>query len=256
MLVAKHGKVILDQGYGMANRAAHIPNGPNTEYGLADATTTALITADTLQVSQRQKVYDWISNVNAPILCHAILVGRCPAKWHKITTAQLVEGTSSLPNYRWGTRGNNIVQAEAKCESLPLEPHHSVSVHYTTCANLIMAILNPGVVSQSDPTGVWMPTGLIPNGNGTWNRLRNHQDLVAKVPQLAHQMFDGISSSRLALDYNSSGAHVGQVYNDYFAAYSTPHDLYRYDNLLFSGTYMPPAQTRMAVAPRGITAPS
>ena len=49
MLVAKKGKVILDQGYGMANRAAHIPNGPNTEYGLANATTTALLTAVTLQ---------------------------------------------------------------------------------------------------------------------------------------------------------------------------------------------------------------
>ena len=49
VLVAKGGKMILDQGYGMANRAAHIPNQPTTEYGLADATTTSLLTAFVLQ---------------------------------------------------------------------------------------------------------------------------------------------------------------------------------------------------------------
>ncbi len=41
--------MIFDEGYGLANRVAHLPNGPQTEYGLANATTTALLTADVLQ---------------------------------------------------------------------------------------------------------------------------------------------------------------------------------------------------------------
>ena len=99
VLVAKHGKVILDHGYGMANRAAHIPNGPNTEYGLADATTTAFLTADTLQVAQPRKVYDWISNIHsrfcAPYFAGIFANGGCPEKWRKITVADLVDGTSA-----------------------------------------------------------------------------------------------------------------------------------------------------------------
>ena len=122
--------MILDEGYGTANRAAHIPNRPNTEYGLADATTTALITADTLQVSQRQKVYDWISNVNAPILSPppgSLLRADVQPSGTRSRRLQLVEGTSSLPNYRWGDareqhcpgRGEMRVPCRSNASAIP-----------------------------------------------------------------------------------------------------------------------------------------
>ncbi len=44
-------------------------------------------------------------------------------------------------------------------------------------------------------------------------------------------------------------------YNDYFAAYSSAPDIYRYDNLLFGGRFMPASLTRRELSPRGIAAP-
>jgi transcriptional regulator with XRE-family HTH domain len=256
VLVAKHGKVILDQGYGLADRSSHLRNGSRTEYGLADATTTALLTADTMQVAQPAEVYDWIPNIHATFCgdnSGLFLVTGCPPKWRKITIAELVDGSSRLPNYHWGRNGESLAQTEAACMKLPLEGRSSPPAHYTTCANIVMALLDPGVVTPV-PAGSWMPTGLIPSARGS-RRLIGHPALVARVPRLAHQLFDGLQSPRLALDYDRSGRHVTHEYNDYFATYSTARDLFTYDNLLFGGRYMPPANTRAELSPRRISAP-
>ena len=99
-----------------------------------------------------------------------------------------------------------------------------------------MAILDPGVVTPVRPHAAsWMPTGLIPNGERTHgDRLRTPPRFGgASVPQLAHQIVrrHQFQPSGLGLQFLRSGMS-SQVYNDYFAAYSTPHDLYTYDNLL------------------------
>ena len=80
---------------------------------------------------------------------------------------------------------------------------------------------------------------------------------MAKIAkrQLAFRLHDRTHSARLALDYDSSGKHVRHEYDDYFVTYSTASDLYKYDNLIFSGTYMLPPQTRALLSPRGIAAP-
>ena len=73
--------------------------------------------------------------------------------------------------------------------------------------------------------------------------------------RLGWQLFDGLHSSRLALDYTLSGSHQAYTYNDYYAAYTTAQDLYTYDDILFSGRFMSRALTRAEVTPRGIAAP-
>ena len=255
VLVAKHGKVILDQGYGYANTATHTPNGPQTEYGLADATTTAMLTAATLQVTQAN-VYDSLHNLRSGFCSPSLQIfvaDKCPARWQKIRIGQLVDGTSRLPDYRWGRKGESLAQTESACMRMPLERASYPRIHYTSCANIVMAVLDPGVVTAV-PAGSWMPTGLIPSGKGTGS-LRGRPALVARVPQLARQLFDGLPSSHLALDYDPSGKHPNEEYNDYFAAYSSAGNLYTYDHLLFSHTYMPSSLTREEITPRGIPAP-
>ncbi len=59
VLVAAPGKVLLDQGYGMANHNTHAVNTPNTQYALADATSISLLAAAELQLTQRYKVAEW-----------------------------------------------------------------------------------------------------------------------------------------------------------------------------------------------------
>ncbi len=129
VLVAKDGKVILDRGYGMANRAASIANEPSTEYGLADATTTSLLTADVLQGTALGYAD---GGLGSHPLCQKVTVGlvgpttllggACPKQWRRITPAQLVSGTLGLPEYRWGRPGNGIDQTERACWSSPLAP--------------------------------------------------------------------------------------------------------------------------------------
>ena len=58
VLVARHGKVLLDRGYGYADLATHRPNDANTEYGLANSTTTALLVAGVIQGTQAEPGID------------------------------------------------------------------------------------------------------------------------------------------------------------------------------------------------------
>ena len=272
VLVAKGGKMILDQGYGMANRAAHIPNQPTTEYGLADATTTSLLTAFVLQGipagQYSAPVLDLSpANIKRSLssrqLCRPVTVsfvgpttllgGACPKVWRGITLAQLVSGTSRLPEYRWGRPGNGIEQTERACWSMPLGQSSPRHVNYTTCGNAIMGVVGPDVNADS-PWGTWLPTGLIPLRGASLS------DAFASKPydgaRLGWQLFDGLHSARLALDYDSSGNHVAHEYNDYFAAYTSAPNLYRYDNRLFSGRFMPAPLTKLELSARHIPAPS
>ena len=118
VLVAKKGKIILDQGYGLANRSTHLANGPQTEYGLANATTTALLTADVLQGTQADLGVDpgnlpgaitsLSSTICEPAIFQVYSASPCPAKWESITVADLVDGTSRLPSYRQGQNSLRI----------------------------------------------------------------------------------------------------------------------------------------------------
>ena len=249
VLVAKKGKVILDQGYGMANRAAHIPNGPNTEYGLADATTTALLTGDI-----RELFLGVLGSKHDASICQGfrikVLSYPCPARWeHHVMITQLLDGTTRLPEYHWGRPGNTIAQTEAACASMPLERRSPHTVHYTTCANVVMGLFGPAALNTTQEGGSWLPFGLGPNGDRHYS--------IAFERRMAGQFFDGLRSPKLALDYDRAGNHSSHTYNDYYAAYTSAPHLYFYDNLLFSGRYMNVrANTKLELRSRGIAAPS
>jgi hypothetical protein len=121
---------------------------------------------------------------------------------------------------------------------------------------MLMA-LSSAWANDNSPRGWWLPTGLIsPTGSplsqtSFWTPYQASFDGI----RLAWQLFDGIHSRRLALDYDPAGRNVSHIYNDYFAAYSSAPNMYRYDNLLFSRRFMAAAPTRRELSPRGIAAP-
>jgi D-alanyl-D-alanine carboxypeptidase len=90
VLVAQDGKIIYEQGYGLANREWTIPNRPLTRFRIASLTkqfTAAGILL--LQQQHRLSVQDKIS----------VYIADLPVGWRDITIHQLLTHTSGLPNY-------------------------------------------------------------------------------------------------------------------------------------------------------------
>src|SRR5450432_238462 len=90
VLVARDGRVLLNQGYGFANLEWKIPASPTTRYRLASNTkqfTAAAIML--LQERGKLKIQDPIRNY----------LPEAPAAWDKITIFNLLTHTSGIPNY-------------------------------------------------------------------------------------------------------------------------------------------------------------
>ena len=258
VLVATQGKTILDRGYGYANRAGHVPNRANTEYGLSDSTTNALLVADALQGTQAE----WgIHPANASGLItrlsysicnrayHRFYGPGCPRKWRGLTIANLVEGTSGLPDYHRGQNSGNMVAAQGHCYLLPMKRRNSHRVDYSSCNDILLGFVAPTIHNLGSTDEEWLPTGILPGGRGTISFDGHHSRFLAR------QLFDGPGDPRLAIDYSAAGIHHVASYNDYYAAYTSARDLYEYDRLPFSGNLMSPANTRRLVTARDMAAP-
>ncbi len=87
VLVTQDGKVILDKGYGLADRAHHIPNTSNTTFQIA-STSKQFTAAAILILQQRHKL-----SVRDRICTY---ISGCPASWHPITIHMLLTMTSGI----------------------------------------------------------------------------------------------------------------------------------------------------------------
>ena len=120
VLIAQHGQVLLSKGYGFADRANKIPNGPQTRFLIASNTkqfTAAAILL--LEVQGKLKVSD--------LICKYI--AKCPSAWADITIKELLTHTSGIPDYLtaltdfYGYAGPPLtpLQIIAHFRDLPLE---------------------------------------------------------------------------------------------------------------------------------------
>jgi D-alanyl-D-alanine carboxypeptidase len=90
VLVAQDGRILFEQGYGLANREWDIPNRPDTRFRIASLTkqfTAAgiLLLQERHRLSVRDKVSSYIADL--------------PVAWRGITIHQLLTHTSGLPSY-------------------------------------------------------------------------------------------------------------------------------------------------------------
>ena len=91
VLVADHGEVVFEKGYGEADRAWHVPNAPDTRFRIGSVTkqfTAALI----LQLVEEGKM-----RLDAPISAYLPDYPAEPGR--RITVRHLLTHTSGLPNY-------------------------------------------------------------------------------------------------------------------------------------------------------------
>jgi CubicO group peptidase (beta-lactamase class C family)/transcriptional regulator with XRE-family HTH domain/tRNA A-37 threonylcarbamoyl transferase component Bud32 len=226
ILVAdKHG-IILDKGYGYADRAAHIRDGPNTGYADIALTTNLSITELVSDIQGGSLRWD------ARICSY---LPRCPPAWKLITIRSLVAGTSRLPDYYWGRPGNTVSQSLVGCQDQPLDPPSLGPVEYQVCTNLVAALLVEKV--DNNPWGV---------------------DSIFQLAgmQNSGQLSDSIRSPVRAVDYLGSAPNSNTTYNDYVVAYTTAADEYSFDNALFGGKILSPRYLNDILAPRAPVVPA
>jgi CubicO group peptidase (beta-lactamase class C family) len=87
VVIAQDGKVLLNKGYGLADRAQGIPNTPQTRFHLGSI--TKQFTAMAILILQSQgklSVKDPITN----------FIAGCPKEWQDITIHHLLTHTSEL----------------------------------------------------------------------------------------------------------------------------------------------------------------
>ncbi len=90
ILVAQKGKVLISQGYGLADRENDVPNSSQTKFAIGSM--TKAFTAMAIMILQERGQL----TVKDPICNY---VADCPAAWNPITLHHLLTHTSGIHNY-------------------------------------------------------------------------------------------------------------------------------------------------------------
>jgi CubicO group peptidase (beta-lactamase class C family) len=223
VLVARKGKVLVNSGYGWADKGGRISNGPNTRYGVGGVSQAFSITAVLRFVEQG--VLKW----NAPICRY---LPNCPRSWKPITVGMAVEGRADLPFVNFGVPGNRPSQSLTRCQGAPLDAKPGSKIDYQNCTDLVLGLLiedAPGPAASS--WGAANVFGL---------------DTMTNTGQLT----DSMRSPRRALAYDGPKLDTNVAFNDYFAAYSTTNDVLAYDKALFGGQLLSARDKAKVFTPR------
>jgi serine/threonine-protein kinase len=224
-LVAQHGKVLLDQGYGFANRTAGILNRADSKYGIAGVTPVLSSTEILMAASSN------LLRLSDPVC--KFLPTKCPLSWKPISVQMLLDGTSNIPGgLGWGTPGNSVTQTLINCEDMPLDARPGSTMDYlgyTDCDQIVM-----GFILQAVGHTPWNQTGLFsfPGMRGSG------------------QLTDAFMQTARSVDYQAGVPGPSVTYNDFFAAYSTASDVYAFDNDLFGGKLLSKRDMTRVFTPR------
>lgn len=146
MLVADQGQVVLQRGYGLADRAQHQPNTPDTRFHIGSLTkqfTAALVLrlVEQGQLRLAGTVADYLPNY--------------PAAGRQLTLHQLLSHTSGLPDYtHLPTAAATLAQPQTPTQlvalfaSLPLEFAPVTQFHYSNSNYVLLGPILERVSGQ------------------------------------------------------------------------------------------------------------
>jgi CubicO group peptidase (beta-lactamase class C family) len=144
VLVAQRGTVVLEKGYGLADRLYRRPNTPATTYpvfGVGDSFSVLGV----LHLIETGKLA-W----QTPVCTY---VQACPQSWRPLTVRMVLDGTAGLPAYAWGVSGQTPQWSLQRCQTLPLDTHSrgpGALIRYASCAMLVL-----GTIIEQVTQGVW-----------------------------------------------------------------------------------------------------
>lgn len=227
VLVARDGAVLLDKGYGFANREWSIPNDGDTRFRLASLT-KQFTAAAILVLAERGQV-----DIEAPIKTY---LPDAPAAWDGVTLRHLLNHTSGIPDF----------VGDAEYETLKVQP--------ATTAQLIARFrdrpleFQPGEQWRYSNSGYILLTAVIERASG-----RSYAEFVAEHLFQPLGMADSGYDSHAAVIPRRAAGYVptlqGVANADYVdmsvplgagGLYSTTRDLLKWEQGLFGGRLLRP----------------
>jgi hypothetical protein len=231
ILVGTRDKVVLDAGYGMADRRTKTPASASTEYPVPGVT-------DILSITALLRTIHFLGSSfpSATPICRDLPT--CTRSWRPITVGMLLDGTANLPHTdNMGTVGNRPAQSLISCESKALDGSPGSKVDYENCGDLAM-----GMILQKFHGNAWARV-LGGGSSGIFGQ--------AGMPNTG-QMTDALASAAgFARGYDGAPPIQGPVFNDNIQAYSTASDVYALDKALFGGKLLSRGDTTTILAPHG-----
>jgi CubicO group peptidase (beta-lactamase class C family) len=226
ILVAQKGKVLISQGYGLADRQNDVPNTPQTKYGIGSM--TKAFTAMAIMILQERgqlKVQDPICNY----------VADCPAAWKAITLHHLLTHTSGIHNltdlppeikdkidYCKEYKPEDII---ALFKDLPLDFTPGNRWSYSNSGYFLLGSVIEKVSGESYETfiqkNVLQPLGMTEAGYDRLSTIVKNRASGYSVDQIHSQV---VNAPCLEVSQNYSAGGL----------YSTVGDLYKWDQALYT----------------------
>ena len=228
VLVARDERVLLNAGYGLADRAAGVRNGPQTIFQVGSVTKQFTAMAIAILAARGRLVLAGRACTYLP---------RCPPAWGPITIDELLTHTSGIADWSsWrltgplpGEAANPAGAITAEAQRVPLAFPPGSHAGYSNPGYVVLGDIIQQRSGMSYPAflqqAIFGPLGMT--GTGVWQ--------------------DGPAQPGHALGYLASGAAAETTLTGWAGAagaiYSTTGDLERWDQALITGTprLVPPA---------------
>ena len=236
VLVARDGEVLLDRGYGFANREWSVPNDGDTKFRLGSV--TKQFTAVAIMLLNERGLVD----LDAPVKTY---LPDAPDAWDGVTVRHLLTHTAGVPNFTdfddYGaskTLPATIDSLIGRFRDRPLD-------------------FQPGEGWSYSNSGYILLTAIVEKASG-----KSYADFVAETLFQPLGMADsGYDSHAAVLPRRASGyapTARGIVNADYIdmsipqgagALYSTTRDLLKWEQGLFGGRLLTPASLALLTTP-------
>lgn len=220
VLVARHGQVILSQGYGFADREKKIPNTPQTKFRIAS--TTKQFTAMAILLLQEQGKL----NVDDSICNH---ITNCQEIFEPVKIRHLLSQSAGIPNTTaYSVPGDQMVSKFATLFFPPGEQFKYQDVTYNLAGRIIETVSGQSYASFLKQN-IFDPLGMSNSG------------------------VDDMKQTDLAKGYSNAEGDIAlqPVYT--FAegsVYSTVEDMYRWDQALYSDKLLPQSSLKAMFTPQ------
>lgn len=227
VLVARDGEVLLDRGYGLANREWSVPNAGDTKFRLASV--SKQFTAVTVMILSERGLVD----LDAPV---KTWLPDVPAAWDGVTVRRLLNHTAGVPDFTrlddyeaLKTQATTVEALIARFRDRPLDFQPGEKYAYSNSGYVVLTAVIEKVSGKSYADFVtetlFQPLGMSDSGYD------DHAVVLSRRASGYVPSADGVENA----DYVDMSVPQGAG-----GLYSTTRDLLKWEQGLFGGQLLRP----------------